>query len=68
MHICDLWRGQRVRERLLLFIMPFFWFVADVISFGLAFSINSLEGDVYFYGIILGSACLVVAASMGFIA
>ena len=48
--------------------MPLFWFVADVISFGLAFSINSLEGDVYFYGIILGSACIVVAASMGFIA
>lgn len=48
--------------------MPFLWFVSDVISFGLAFSINSLEGDVYFYGIILGSACIVVAATIGFIA
>ena len=66
-HLCDLWRGQRARDRVLLFIMPFFWFVADVITYGLVFSINSLDGDVYFFGFILGSACMVVAVTIGFI-
>ncbi len=67
-NICDLWRGHSVRDRAILIVMPFFWFVSDVISFGLAFSLNSLEGDIYLYGIILGSACIVVAMTTGSIA
>ena len=53
---------------MLLFIMPLFWLAADVITYILVFSIISLDGDVYFFGFILGSACIVVAVTIGFIA
>ena len=42
--------------------------VSDIISFGLTFSLNKLNGDIYLYGIILGSATLVVAFTVGFVA
>ena len=51
-----------------MIVLPFFWMVSDIISFGLTFSLNKLNGDIYLYGIILGSATLVVAFSVGFVA
>ena len=61
--LIDLWRGRSAREKCLLFMYPYFWFTADIVTYGISFSINDLSGSVYTYGMLLGVAGLVTAFS-----
>lgn len=61
-----LWRTKTHRQRCLLFFYPYAWLVVDVVSYGVVFALNQLDGDTYTYGMIVGVASL--CGSLGSIA
>lgn len=66
--IIELWRGRTAREKCLIFTYPYFWFIADIVTYGISFSINDLEGSVYTFGMLLGIAGVLTGLSTSVLA
>ena len=67
-NISDLWRGTSCREKALLFIFPYCWLVANVVTYGISFSMGELKGNIFYNGMILGCSDLLSTLSLSFVA
>ena len=52
----------------MLFIFPYLWFIVDIVTYGVSFSINDMKGNIYHYGMIFGLASFFVAITGSFVA
>ena len=67
-NILDLWRGKSCRDRALLFIFPYCWLIADIVTYGISFSIGELKGNIFYNGMIMGCSDLISTLSLSFVA
>ena len=62
-HLSDLCAGQPCRKRAQLVILPVAWFSADVLSYGVSYSVNDLPGSIYVNSCVLGAVPIVFGLS-----
>ncbi len=59
--LSDLWVGKSPRQRCVLVVIPLSWFTVDILSYGMSFSINDMDIDLYNAGYIIGGVSVLVA-------
>lgn len=66
--ILNLCRGKSCRDKVLLFVFPYCWFVAVVVIYGISFSIDKLKGNIYYNGMVMGVSDLTITLSISLVA